>query len=140
MNEAARAEQEIRRVRTASNRAMAERDAAGFAATLAEDYVMVRGNGSFATRETTLAAFFTNPGPVRYERTTERVEISAATEMAAEHGRWSALLPEGQTAYGGTYLAMWRRSAEGWKIRAELFVLLTCENAVVCGEYVRMGR
>lgn len=139
MSEGVTVEQEIRKVRAASNRAMAERDASGFAATLAEDYVMVRGNGSFATRETTLAAFFTKPGSVRYERTTERVEISAATDMAAEHGRWAALLPEGRTAYGGTYLAMWRRDAEGWKVRAELFVLLTCEDAAVCKEYVGMG-
>lgn len=134
------AEEEIRRVRAASNRAMAERDATAFAATLAEEYVMVRGNGSFATRETTLVAFFKKPGSVRYERATERVEVSAAAEMAAEHGRWTALLPGGRTAYGGTYLAMWRCGAEGWKIRAELFVLLTCEDAAVCAEYVGMGK
>lgn len=121
---------------------MAERDVDAFAAKLAEDYVMVRGNGTFASREATLGAFgkdFEREGSVRYERTTERVEVSAAAPVAAEHGRWVALLSEGRAAYGGTYLAMWRRGEAEWKIRAELFVLLTCEDAAVCAEYVGLG-
>jgi ketosteroid isomerase-like protein len=135
-------DEEIRGLRAKSNRAMAARDVDTFAAMLEENYVMVRGNGSFASRETTLAAFgkdFERPGSVRYERLTERVEVSEAAEMAAEDGRWVAKLPDGRAAYGGTYLAMWRRSGEGWKIRSELFVLLTCEDAAVCKEYVEMG-
>jgi ketosteroid isomerase-like protein len=135
-------EEEIRSRRAASNRAMVEGDVAAFAAGLCEDYVMVRGNGAFASREATLAAFgkdFERPGAVRYERLTERVELSAAGPMAAEHGRWVARLPDGRAAYGGTYLAMWRRSEAGWKIRSELFVLLTCEDAAVCREYVGLA-
>ena len=32
---------------------------------------------------------------------------------------------DGKRAFGGSYLAMWRRGERGWQIRSELFVLLT---------------
>jgi len=142
MQMVASAEDEVRELRLVSNRAMAEGDVAAFAATLCDDYVMVRGNGVISPREATLTAFardFGSADAVRFERRTERVEVSAAAPLAAEHGRWVALLGDGRAVFGGTYLAMWRRTDAGWKIRSELFVLLTCEDAERCAKYVGMA-
>ncbi|MGC2163355.1 MAG: nuclear transport factor 2 family protein [Silvibacterium sp.] len=136
-------ENEIRSLRLASNRAMAEGDVAAFAASLCDDYVMVRGNGVFSPREVTLSSFarnFGNADAVRFERLTERVELSAAAPLAAEHGRWVGKLRDGRVAYGGAYLAMWRRTDAGWKIRSELFVLLTCDDSDVCAAYQEIAK
>ncbi|MFZ3217969.1 MAG: nuclear transport factor 2 family protein, partial [Candidatus Acidiferrales bacterium] len=119
-----------------------EGDVAAFAATLSEDYVMIRGNGVFSSREATLASFaknFAQAASVRFERLTERVELSEAAPLAAESGRWAGRLADGRAAYGGTYLAMWMRSEAGWVIRSELFVLLTCYDRDVCAAYQKMA-
>lgn len=130
---------EIRAVRERSNRALAARDIEGFAAALAPDYVLVRGNGTFApTREEAVAAIaagFRDPGGVRYERSPERIELSKVAALAAEHGRWTAKLPSGKLAFRGTYLAMWRRTEAGWRIRSELFVVLECGDEPSCAAY-----
>jgi ketosteroid isomerase-like protein len=129
---------EIRRVRAASNEAIVKRDLAAFASSLTDDFVMVSGNGAFAARAEYLKAFeddFRSPGSVRYERIIERVELSQAGPLAAEHGHWVGRLPNRQTAYGGTYLAMWRHTDAGWKIRSELFVRLTCGKSAGCSAY-----
>lgn len=131
-------EAEIRHVRAASNEAIAKSDLAGFASSLTDDFVMVRGNGVFASRTEYVKAFeedFHTPGSVRYERIIDSVELSKAGPLAAEHGHWVGRLPNGHAAYGGTYLAMWRHTDGGWKIRSELFVWLTCEDAAVCSAY-----
>jgi len=39
--------------------------------------------------------------------------------------------------FSGTYLAMWREAASGWKLRSELFVSLECKDAVSCESYRR---
>jgi hypothetical protein len=51
------AEQEIRGIRGASNRAIVQCDIARFSASLADDFVMVRGSDAFADREAYMAAF-----------------------------------------------------------------------------------
>jgi ketosteroid isomerase-like protein len=131
-------EAEIRRVRGESNAAIAKSDLPAFAISLTDDFVMVRGNGVFASRADYLTAFekdFRTPGSVHYGRIIDSVELSKAGPLAAEHGHWVGRLPNGLVAYGGTYLAMWRHTDTGWKIRSELFVRLTCEDAAVCSAY-----
>jgi ketosteroid isomerase-like protein len=131
-------EAEIRRLRVDSNSAIAKGDIAAFSSSLSDDFVMVRGSGVFSTRAAYIEAFaadFKNPEAVRYERFTESVEISSAAPLAAEHGHWVGRLPDGRTAYGGTYLAMWRHSTGGWKLRSELFVLLSCDDPEICSAY-----
>lgn len=131
-------ESQIRSLRARSNRALAKHDKAAFAATLAPDFVIVRGNGAFMNRQDsidTLAADFNKPDAVRYERTPDKIEISSVAPLAAEHGHWIAVLPSGRTAYSGTYLAMWRRTESGWQIRSELFVLLGCGDQAACAGY-----
>lgn len=132
------AEGEIRAARAASNRAIAEGKIDGFSASLDRDFVMVRGSGMFNTREEYIAAFaedFRDAKSVRYERFPEKVEVSAVAPLAAEHGHWVGHRPGGATLVEGTYLAMWRRGAEGWKLRSELFVLLDCKDAEFCAAY-----
>jgi hypothetical protein len=69
---------------------------------------------------------FANPSVITYSRTPDKIEISSAAPLAAEHGRWIGMNPDGSVAYRGTYLAMWRHTDGGWEIRSELFVVLSC--------------
>ena len=130
---------EIRAARQRSNQAIAKRDIAAFGESVAPDFVMIRANGSFTpSRQAYVDRFgadFKDPNTVRYERVPDKIDISAAAPLAAEHGHWTATRPNGQKAYGGTYLAMWRRTEAGWKIRSELFVVLTCDDEAACAEY-----
>ena len=134
-------EYEVRAGRAKSNQAMEAHDAQAFAAMLTGDFSMISGNGKAQTSGQKyvelIAARWKDPKAVRLERVTDKVEISAVGPLAAEHGHWTALLPDGRKAYGGTYLAMWRKEANGWKIRSELFVALSCDDAAVCADYMK---
>jgi ketosteroid isomerase-like protein len=132
------AEMQIRELRAASNQAIVRGDIAAFSSTLAENFVMVRGSGAFSDRAQYVAAFerdFTDPHSVRYERVIDRVDISRAAPLAAEHGHWIGHMPGGKPANAGTYLAMWRHTDAGWKIRSELYVMLSCDDAAFCTAY-----
>src|SRR5262245_7404782 len=82
----------IRAAREQSNRAIAQEELAAFARTLAPDFVMVRGSGAFvASRQAYIDLFrddFANPTAITYRRMPEKIEISSAAPLAAEHGRW----------------------------------------------------
>ena len=96
--------------------------------SLADDFVVVIGDGTFLRREEYLAAFahgFQQSSPLSYERVADEICLSDALPLAAEHGHWTARVGDGRTLFTGTYSAMWRRTAAGWKLRSELFVLLT---------------
>ena len=133
------AESEIRAAREASNQAIMHRDIQAFAASLDQDFVMIRGNGVLVpSRQAYLDTFakdFADPKSVRYQRLPVTVEISNPAPLAAERGDWSALRPDGSRAYGGTYMAMWRKTKAGWKLRSELFVVLSCNDAAACSSY-----
>jgi|SRR5579862_847656 len=133
------AEAEIRAVRQASNGAIQHRDIKSFASTLTDDFMMIRGNGALvSSRQAYIDMFtqdFTDPKAIRYERIADKIEISNAAPLAAEHGHWIGRLPDGTQAYGGSYMAMWRRTEAGWKIRSELFVLLSCSDDASCASY-----
>ena len=124
--------------RSASNKAIASGDITGFAASLDRDFVVVTGNGSFLSRDAYIAAFakdFEDPKSVRFERLADSIEISASVPLAAEHGHWVGRLPGGAVIFSGTYLAMWRNTASGWKLRSELFVSLACKDADACESF-----
>jgi ketosteroid isomerase-like protein len=118
----------IRTAREASNQALKHRDIRAFAASLDEDFVMIRGNGVLVpTRQAYIDTFqqdFSSPQSVSYRRAPDKINLSSAAPLAAEHGHWQGRRPNGTVAYGGTYLAMWRKDSGGWKIRSELFVVL----------------
>ncbi len=132
-------EPEIRAARKASNDAIRRRDVKAYAEHLAEDFVQVRGNGSFVpSRQASIDRFardFGDPRAIRFERITDKVEISKAAPVAAEHGHWIGTRPDGSRAFGGTYLAMWRQTTERWKIRSEIYVVLECFDAEACAAY-----
>jgi ketosteroid isomerase-like protein len=131
-------EQRIRDLRAASNRAIRASQIQQFAASLAPDFVVVTGNGSFLTREAYLAAFardFNDPHSVRFERTVDSIDLSSSLPLAAEHGHWTGSIPGGPVLFRGTYLAMWRKSPGGWQLRSELFVSLSCADAQACESY-----
>jgi len=129
----------IRAARESSNQALSARNIDGFADSLAPDFVMVRGNGVFVpSREAYIELIrgdFKDPNSVRYQRVPDKIEISKAAALAAEHGHWTGTLANGKRGYHGTYLAMWRRTGNGWKIRSELFVVLGCDDEATCAGY-----
>ncbi len=129
----------IRALRAESNAALKRHDLAKFGETLDTDFVMVRGSSGFVpTRQAYLDTFaedFKKPQSIGYERVVDSIEISEAAPLAAEHGHWVGTHADGSQAYGGTYLAMWRKGAGGWKIRSELFVVLHCYDEASCAGY-----
>ncbi len=131
-------EASIRAQRAASNRAISAGDSEAFAASLAPDLVVVTGNGTQLSRDAYLNAFakdFQDPHATRFERVTDSVELSGVVPLAAERGHWIGRVPGGPALLRGTYLAMWRKTASGWQIRSELFVVLECTNPAACEAY-----
>lgn len=120
------AEAEIRRARLHSNRSIQRRNLLGVADSIAEDFVAVIGDGTFVpSRKVYLQLFkaeFDSKDPLRYERSPDTVEV--AFPLASEQGRWTAIRADGTRTHHGSYMAMWRHTAEGWKIRSELYVTL----------------
>ena len=133
----------IRAAREQSNKAIREHDMKTFAASLTSDFVMVRGSSAFVgTRDAYVQLFrddAADPDAAVYQRMPDKIEVSTAAPLAAEHGRWVGLV-HGKAAYSGTYLAQWRREPDGWKIRSELYVLLACHDRKICSDYVASGK
>jgi len=133
------AESEIHAARQSSNEALKHHDIQAFAATLDADYVMIRGNGVLVpSRQALIDTFtqdFANPKAIGYQRISDKIDLSTAALLAAEHGHWIGTRPDGSRAYSGTYLAMWRKTSSGWKLRSELYVVLTCEDEAACAAY-----
>ncbi len=133
------AEANIRTARQTSNQAIRDHDLTSFAATLDNDFTAIRGNGALVpSRQAYIDLFkqaFADAQAVRYDRLTDKIEVSEAAPLAAEHGHWVGTGPNGSQAFGGTYLAMWRKSKAGWKLRSELFVVLSCGNGPACAAY-----
>lgn len=134
------ADQEIRAARRASNQAIVRGDVQAFGVSLAEDYRGIRGNGteivSAAAYRESMTRTFADRQAVRFERVTDRVSLAQSGDLAAEHGTWLGHDPSRQKAFGGTYLAMWRRTPNGWKIRSELFIFLNCHQPERCRAYL----
>ena len=129
---------EVRAVRTRSNAAIAAHDIDGFTATLLPEVVVTTGAGGLLVGRdsvrASLARSFADPMFVTYVRTTDRVDVSGFRPLAAEHGHWTG---HWRTAnvdeeISGTYLAMWRRTDAGWRVRSELFVALVCRGERRC--------
>ena len=136
---AASAVDEIRAARLASNEALKRHDIQAFGASLDPELVVVTGGGTFVPSRQAymdrLASDFTNPNGFRFERTAETVDVSETGVLAAEHGHWVGFQHDGNRGLGGTYLAMWRKTDAGWKIRSELFILLNCYDKAACEQY-----
>ena len=132
-------ETDIRDVRARSNKAITAHDLETVVATLTPDVVVTGGNGGVTIgRYSVRAVFrriFADTTFIDYLRTPDSITVSTARPLlAAERGHWMGRFhtANGIEDIGGVYLAMWRRTPEGWRIRSELFVSLTCHGPRMC--------
>ena len=130
---------DIRDVRARSNKAIAAHDLETVIATMTPDIVVTAGDGAvFVGRDNVrarVARTFADATFIDYLRTPDSITVSTARPtLAAEHGHWMGRYhtTNGIEDIGGVYLAMWRRTNEGWRIRSELFVSLTCHGPRMC--------
>ena len=123
-------ESAIRAARAHYNRSIARRNLLGVADSLADDFVVVIGDGTFVpTRDAYLKLFkqgFDLPKTsLTYERTPDCIEISTDDTLASEQGHWIAKDFSGAITHTSAYSAMWRQTPDGWKLRSELYITLT---------------
>jgi ketosteroid isomerase-like protein len=136
--ESSTAAAEIRALRTRSNDAIAARKLSGVTDIMLPDIVVIGGNGgALIGRDSSQASFrrqFADPKFIGYTRNPTRVDVSTARPLAAEAGEWLGRWREadGVRQVRGTYLAMWRHTDDGWRIRSELFVTLECTGSSTC--------
>lgn len=130
----------IRALRKQSNQAIQARNLDAFGQTMLPEMEVTRGSGTHVSgRDSILASVavqFSDPAFLGYVRETDRIQVSTTAPLAAEHGHWIGRFqrPDGVQTITGTYLAMWRKTDTGWKLRAELFVSLTCTGSAACGK------
>jgi ketosteroid isomerase-like protein len=131
-------EQLIRAARARSNAAIAAQDTIALAAEWTEDFHIVSSRNSEvsgkANNRHLFATEFQAKKGLLYVRTTEEVKVNAGWNMAAESGHWSGTWqePDGTVRIGGNYFAKWHKVKGEWKIRAEIFVPLSCEGSSFC--------
>lgn len=130
----------IRALREQSNQAIQHRDLKGFGETMMPEIDVTRGSGSHVSgRDSVLASVavqFKDPDFLGYVRTPDSIQVSSSNPLAAEHGHWMGRFrrSDGIQRITGTYLTMWRKTGQGWKIRSELFVSLACTGSAACGK------
>jgi len=126
---------QVRAAREASNAAFAARDVDRIASFWTENVSITAGSGTAAIgrnvwREAIAAQFERYPD-VLYVRMPDAVNVSDVAPLASEHGTWrgSWSTENGPVVSAGDYQAMWRRGPEGWRLRSQLFVTLSCEGS-----------
>ena len=139
VGQAGAAADEICAARRASNEALKRHDIQAFGASLDSELIVVTGGGTFVPSRQAymdrLEKDFDTPGALRFERIADTVDLGETGLLAAERGHWVGFQRDGSRGIGGTYLAMWRKTDSGWKIRSELFVLLNCFDKAACQRY-----
>jgi len=116
---------QIKAQRMASNAAIAKHDIDGLSKDWLNDFSLVIGRGVVMNGKENIIAswkklFASNP-TVSYTRNPTEIIISDNDTLAWETGKWTAI---NSYSKGGNYSAMWRKSANEWKLQAELFVSL----------------
>jgi len=117
----------IRARRRLTNKLISAHEAARLKPFFAPDVRLIAGDGALILgADAVVSAFagqFADPDFVTYVLTPDSVEVDAAGERAAEHGRWVADWKGSEMS--GSYLAVWRKSLGQWVIESELYVTLT---------------
>ena len=128
----------IRAVRTASNAAIARRDAAAVIASMLPTYFnLAAGALESRSRDSTYAGFarqFADTAMLGYVRTPVSIEVSPIYPTAGELGHWVGRWrrSDGIRQVTGTYYAAWRLTPEGWRLQTESFVALSCTGSAQC--------
>jgi len=131
-------EASIRQARQESNRGIATKDTIAIARYWAEDYHLVSSRNSevagLAKNRHLFATELYSKKEVLYVRTTQQVSLFPTWNMAAENGTWTGQWrePDGLVQLKGTYYAKWHKVDGTWKIRAEIFVPLSCTGSAFC--------
>jgi len=133
-------ETNIRNVRLQSNEAIARGDSTGVARVWTNDYHLISSRNfevsGLERNRHWFAKEFSSKEEVRYVRTTANVEVFSEWNMASENGTWTGQWREkdGLVKFTGTYFAKWHKQNDEWKIRAEIFVPLTCSGSSFCSK------
>lgn len=118
----------ILNLRKDSNSALKVFDHAQFLSYLTDDVQITTGNGTLLKGMEKLRGYLAeNVGNrIYFIRTSTEVEVNAQRGLAWETGTWKgyATGQEEKSIAGGKYAAQWTKTAEGWRIRSELFVAL----------------
>ena len=129
---------EIRRLREASNAAIARHDTAGIGAILAPGVVVVTSTSTVLNSRAAMlrefASGFSARPDVVYRRTPDEVRVFAPWRMASERGRWTGSWSDvGSTIrIGGSYVAKWRQVNGVWLVESETYIPETCSGGAYC--------
>ena len=106
-----------------TNKFIAERQAERLRPFFLPDARLITGDGGLILGASGIvsafAAQFADPRFTPYVRTTQRVDVNAQGDRAAEHGHWIG------AGVSGSYLAVWRKVTGQWMIESELYVTLS---------------
>lgn len=131
---------QIRALRAESNAAIAAHDVAAMRKLYLPDFTILPGSSGapfgLAAFEQRMVAAFADPSFVTYVRTPVRITIGASGKRAAEAGTWVGTWrkPDGTMRLSGVYQAMWLPTADGWRLKNESFVSLSCTGSKACGQ------
>jgi hypothetical protein len=131
-------EDAIRAIRKMSNQALASRDISALKSTwLSTLHITTSSGDVISSGDEMVSAFsevFSDPNFITYVRTTKDVNLSPGKSYAAESGEWVGRWKDGdgEISISGVYIAQWHKITEGWRIRSELFVALSCEGSEEC--------
>jgi len=130
----------VRALRAQSNAAIAAHDVNLLRGLLDDDYHGIQGtsgsldSGGAATARSYGDVEFKDPTFVTYRRTPESVVLARSGKRIAETGHWVGewRKSDGTMRKTGIYLAMWIPSGGTWRLKAEMFVTLSCTGSVTC--------
>jgi ketosteroid isomerase-like protein len=131
-------EELIHQARLKSNDAIARQDTTALAEVWTNDYHLISSRNfeisGMKNNRHYFAKEFASKKKLLYVRTTTKVEVFVNWNMASENGTWTGewLEPDGLVKLTGTYFAKWHKINNEWKIRAEIFVPLSCTGSSFC--------
>lgn len=121
----------IRKARFDQNAAIARMDFTTVANSWTDDVTIRAGLGRDIHGRAAYLAAFVADSAMTYKREPIDVVESAHWPLAYERGKWTGRLRSAPNAplIDGEYSAQWVKTAEGWRIRSELYVALNCAGA-----------
>ena len=121
-------EQQILRIRKASNEALKAYNNDLVLSFLTEDVLTTTGNGTLLAGKEALRNYISVAGASKmyWVRTPDEVEVNETKGLAWENGKWKGYDPEksDQPTIGGKYSAMWTKETGQWLIKSQLFVAI----------------